>query len=120
LVYCAFILLTYILADSHGRIALNNKETLSDLGILSVFILAAILAFLTRSSKTNRWLIVLSIIVNLCAIILIGNQAYWIYPYDPPTTQMVVIIVLHVVGILLGIALIANSLFFLFKKKGTP
>ena len=115
LIFYFIVILVFILAGSHGKLILNNRENLQDLSVAITFLITAIIFLMTRRGVVKGPVRILMIILNLITIALLCYQINLLYP-ERLTILSTVILGLHLSGLILA-ALISYTLLINFSSS---
>lgn len=120
LVFYSIVMLVFILVGSHGKLVLENRETLQGLAVALTFLLTAVV-FLIRGTKSIKGgASAIIIILNVITLTLLCYQINLLYP-ERFTVLSTFILILHLLGLVLGVLIIyrfyAPAIRRMFKNK---
>lgn len=103
LIFYSIVMLVFILVGSHGKLILNNRETLKYLSVALTFLLTAIVLLITRRrSRIKGGVSAVIIILNVITIVFLCYQMNLLYP-ERLTMLSTLILILHLLGLVLGV-----------------
>lgn len=98
LLFSSFILMAFILAGSHGKLILDNPDTLKGIVIIAIFITTAILIYL--KNKVKSYLKIVFCLSALCILIYLTSTLFYPAVF---TLLSSLFFLLQVFGILCGL-----------------
>jgi len=108
LLVCSFFLIAFIIVGSHGRLLLNNRDTMKGMFAISIFVATAVLIYYRnrfRGHKIKRYLPSLFSFFALCILIYLASTVF--YP-DIFTMISSVFFLFQLSGIFFGLVSIYN------------
>ena len=102
LFFYSIVMLLFILAGSHGKLILANKETLQYLAVALTFVVTAIVSLRQRRATIKNWVGAAMIILNIITILCLCYQTYLLYP-ERFTVLSSFILSLHLLGLIVGV-----------------
>ncbi len=100
--FYSLVMLLFILAGSHGKLILNNVETLQYLAVVVTFIIMAIVTLSIKKASINRSLKAPIIIFNIVTKMVICYQIYLLLS-EKYTFLSTFVFSLQLLGLFLGI-----------------
>jgi|GEM_PF-3620870 len=116
LFFYSLAMMIFILIGSHGRIILNNNETLKYLIIAGTFSILAIVLIATRKVGLKKWILTILIPLDLLTIAALWYQIIVLLP-DTFTPLSIFILCLQAIGLMLGVFFAYKFISLLFYRK---
>lgn len=109
LFFYSVVLLVYVLAGSHGRLVLQNPDTIRALVIMILFVSTAIINLRAedRTTKSKRFILLL---LNFSTVIIVGWRTATLMIPDEFDVFSTFFFSVQVLGFILGVATIVRLL----------